>query len=102
MSGDHLAVPAVVGAWLRPGDDTNEAHKLGVNYLIYGEGGKEAREERGDFYGAHARRDLASSVLSVADWRRATVPRRIAEAQVEQLLKRDRHTVLGQRHYTIL
>jgi site-specific recombinase XerD len=47
--------------------------------------------------------DLASSVPSVADWRRATVPRRIAATQVEQLLKHcDQHTVLGQRDYTIL
>ena len=32
----HLAVLGVVRPGLRPIDDTNEAYKLGVNYIIYG------------------------------------------------------------------
>ena len=32
----HLAVLGMVGPRLRPFDDTNEAYKLGVNYIIYG------------------------------------------------------------------
>ncbi len=47
--------------------------------------------------------DLASSVLSVADWRLARVPQWIPAAQVRQLLQHcDRQTLVGQRDYTIL
>jgi len=48
-------------------------------------------------------RDLASSVLSVADWRLARVPQGIPAAQVQQLLRHcDQQTRVGQRDYTIL
>ena len=47
--------------------------------------------------------DLASSVLSVADWRRARVPQWIPAAQVKQILRHcDQQTVVGQRDYTIV
>jgi site-specific recombinase XerD len=47
--------------------------------------------------------DLASSVLSVADWRLARVPQWIPAAQVKQLLHHcDQQTRVGQRDYTIL
>ena len=47
--------------------------------------------------------DLASSVLSVADWRLARVPQWIPAAQVKQLLRHcDQQTRVGQRDYTIL
>jgi len=47
--------------------------------------------------------DLASSVLSVADWRLARVPQWIPAAQVKQVLQHcDRQTRLGQRDYTIV
>ncbi len=47
--------------------------------------------------------DLASSVLSVADWRLARVPQWLPAAQVKQLLRHcDQQTRLGQRDYTIL
>ena len=47
--------------------------------------------------------DLASSVLSVADWRLARMPQWIPAAQVRQILQHcDRQTLVGQRDYTIL
>ena len=47
--------------------------------------------------------DLASSVLSVADWRLARVPQWIPAAQVTQILRYcDQQTLVGQRDYTIL
>jgi site-specific recombinase XerD len=47
--------------------------------------------------------DLASSVLSVADWRLARVPQWIPAAQVKQILRHcDRQTLVGQRDYTIV
>jgi len=47
--------------------------------------------------------DLASCVLSVADWRLATVPRGIPAAQVKQLLHHcDQRPLVGQRDHTIL
>lgn len=47
--------------------------------------------------------DLASSVLSVADWRLARVPQWIPAAQVNQVLHHcDQHTRVGQRDYTIV
>ncbi len=47
--------------------------------------------------------DLASSVLSVADWRLARVPQGIPAAQVKQVLGHcDQQTPVGQRDYTIL
>jgi site-specific recombinase XerD len=47
--------------------------------------------------------DLAASVLSVADWRRARVPQWIPAAQVTQLLRHcDQQTLVGQRDHTIL
>lgn len=47
--------------------------------------------------------DLASSVLSVADWRLARVPQWIPAAQVTQVLHHcDRQTLVGQRDYTIV
>jgi site-specific recombinase XerD len=47
--------------------------------------------------------DLASSVLSVADWRLARVPQWIPAAQVKEILHHcDRQTRVGQRDYTIV
>ena len=47
--------------------------------------------------------DLASSVLSVADWRLARVPQWIPAAQVKQILRYcDQQTLVGQRDYTIM
>jgi len=47
--------------------------------------------------------DLASSVLSVADWRLARVPQGIPAAPVTQILHYcDQQTLVGQRDYTIL
>lgn len=47
--------------------------------------------------------DLASGVPTVACWRLSTVPKFIEPAQVQRLLAScDRHTVKGQRDYTIL
>lgn len=47
--------------------------------------------------------DLASSVLSVADWRLARVPQWIPAAQVKQVLHHcDQQTRVGQRDYTIM
>lgn len=47
--------------------------------------------------------DLGAAVPSVADWRLATLPKSIAAAQVEQLLRHcARRTVVGQRDYAIL
>lgn len=47
--------------------------------------------------------DLASSVLSVADWRRARMPQWIPAAQVKQILRHcDQQTLVGQRDYTIV
>jgi len=47
--------------------------------------------------------DLASSVLSVADWRLARVPQGIPAAQVKEILHHcDRQTRVGQRDYTIV
>jgi len=47
--------------------------------------------------------DLASSVLSVADWRLARVPQWIPAAQVKQVLHHcDQQTRVGQRDYTIV
>ncbi|MBI2202726.1 MAG: site-specific integrase [Candidatus Rokubacteria bacterium] len=47
--------------------------------------------------------DLASSVLSVADWRRARVPQWIPAAQVKRILRHcDQQSRVGQRDYTIV
>jgi len=47
--------------------------------------------------------DLASSVLSVADWRLARVPQWIPAAQVTRMLHHcDQQSLVGQRDYTIV
>lgn len=47
--------------------------------------------------------DLASSVLSAADWRHARMPQWIPAAQVTQILRHcDQQTAVGQRDYTIV
>lgn len=47
--------------------------------------------------------DLASSVLTVANWRLATLPKSISQGQIEQLLVScDRRTAVGRRDYAIL
>jgi site-specific recombinase XerD len=47
--------------------------------------------------------DLADAVLTVPNWRLASLPKWISATQLEQILKQcDRRTILGQRNYTIL
>ena len=47
--------------------------------------------------------DIAAAVPTVANWRLSHLPKALAPAQVEQLLRRcDRNTLMGQRDYAIL